>query len=322
MTENDASALEDRDCPLGCPRGDDFVLEGKDRLHGLPGRFRVVRCRSCGLLRTNPRPTASAMSSYYPDDYGPYAGTRIEKELLEPRPKWRRYLSGAVAWLADPNAQRLPPRSPGRLLEIGCASGSYLHRMSKAGWDVDGIEFSEKAAARARAAGYRIRTGPVETAAGPMGPFDLVVGWMVLEHLHDPVLALRRIRDWTAPGGRLVASVPNAGCWELRAFSHAWYALHLPNHLWLPTVSTLSMVLERGGWRLERVFFHRDLRNLLGSLGYVLEDRGWFPGLAARLKAFPEAGGRLSHVLFPLAFLLAAAGQTGRMTIWARRQDD
>jgi SAM-dependent methyltransferase len=155
-----------------------------------------------------------------------------------------------------------------------------------------------------------------------MGPFDLVVAWMVLEHLHDPILALRRIREWTAPAGWLVASVPNAGSWELRAFSDAWYALHLPNHLWFPTVSTLSKVLERAGWTLERVFFHRDLRNLLGSLGYVLEDRGRLPGLAARLKAFPEAGGRLSQVLFPLAFLLAAAGQTGRMTIWARRKDD
>jgi hypothetical protein len=156
VTENEALALEDRDCPLGCVRGDEFVLEGRDRILGLPGRFRVVRCRSCGLLRTNPRPTALTMSAYYPDDYGPYAGTRIEEELPDPRPRWRRYLSGAVAWLTDPNAQRLPPRPPGRLLEIGCASGSYLHRMSKAGWEVEGIEFSESAAARVRAAGYRV----------------------------------------------------------------------------------------------------------------------------------------------------------------------
>lgn len=319
VTENGALALEDRDCPLGCARDDDFVLEGRDRINGLPGRFRVVRCRSCGVLRTNPRPTAAAMPTYYPDDYGPYAGTRIEERPLDRRPTWRRYLSRAVGWLTNANAERLPPLPPGRLLEIGCASGSYLDRMSKAGWDVEGIEFSELPAARARAAGYRVRTGPVETAVAPAEPFDLVVAWMVLEHLHEPVLSLKKIRDWTSPGGWLVASVPNAGCWEFRAFSEDWYALHLPNHLWHPTVPTLSAILERGGWKLERVFFHRDLRNPLGSLGYVLEDRGWLPGLATRLKAFPEAGGRLSQVLFPLAFLLAAIGQTGRMTVWARR---
>lgn len=321
MTQSDASALEDRDCLLGCPRNDDFVLEGRDRLRGLPGRFRVVRCRSCGLLRTNPRPPASAMSTFYPDDYGPYVGTRIGEKVPDTRPGWRRSLSSAVTSLMDPGGLRLPSKRPGRLLEIGCASGSYLDRMAKAGWDVEGIEFSEEAAASARAAGYRVRSGPVETITEPTGAFDLVAAWMVLEHLHDPVVALRRLRDWTAPEGWLVASVPNAGCWELRAFSDAWYSLHLPNHLWHPTVATLSRVLECGGWKLERVFFHRDLRDLLGSLGYALEDRGWLPRLASRLKAFPEAGGRLSQVLFPLAFLLAAAGQTGRMTVWARRAD-
>jgi SAM-dependent methyltransferase len=322
VTENVPPSVEDRDCPLGCARGDELVLEGRDRILGLPGVFKVVRCRACGLLRTNPRPTAAAMSAYYPGDYGPYASTRIGEKPPDARPAWRRRLSGALARLTDPGGQHLPPVAPGRLLEIGCASGAYLHRMAQAGWDVEGIEFSEEAAAQARAAGHLVRSGSVETAAGPATPFDLVVGWMVLEHLDDPVLALRKLRDWTAPGGRLVASVPNAGCWELRAFSDAWYSLHLPNHLWHPTVPTLSKVLERGGWKLERVFFHRDLRDLLGSLGHALEDRGRFPKLAARLKSFPEAGGRLAQLLFPAAFLLAAVGQTGRMTIWARRDDD
>lgn len=321
MTGNDASAPEDRECPLGCPRDDEFVLEGRDRIHGLPGRFRVVRCRTCGVLRTNPRPSASAMSPYYPEDYGPYAGTRIGEDLPDGRPAWRRTLSRALARLTDPGGQDLPPVSPGRLLEIGCASGSYLDRMSRKGWKVEGIEFAESAASRAREAGHRVQTGPVESVPAPMGPFDLVVGWMVLEHLHDPVLALKRIREWTVPGGWLVASVPNAGCWELRAFSDAWYALHLPNHLWHPTVPTLSRVLDRGGWTLERVFFHRDLRDLLGSAGYALEDLGRLPRLAAWLKAFPEAGGRGSQLLFPAARLLAAAGQTGRMTVWARKKD-
>lgn len=262
------------------------------------------------------------MFSYYPDEYGPYVGTRICEELPRRRPNWWRHLSVAAARLTDPDPPRLPVRPPGRLLEIGCASGSYLHRMSKGGWNVEGIEISENAAARARANGYPVRSGPVESVAEPMGHFDLVVAWMVLEHLHDPVLALKRIHSWTVPGGWLVASVPNAGSWELRVFSDAWYSLHLPNHLWHPTVPTLSKVLERGGWKLERIFFHRDLRNVLGSLGYVLEDRRWLPGVAARLKAFPETGGLLSYLLFPIAFLCAAAGQTGRMTVWARRKDD
>jgi 2-polyprenyl-3-methyl-5-hydroxy-6-metoxy-1,4-benzoquinol methylase len=315
------TALESWDCPVGCGATDGFVLSGHDRLHGMPGDFRVVKCSRCGLMRTDPRPTAEAMSRYYPDDYGPYLSTRIVDEGEDRRPQWRRRASRLTQIVTNTNADRIPPMPVGRLLEIGCASGSYLHKMAKAGWSVEGMELSRLAAERAQLFGHRVHVGSVESAPEPPRRFDLIVGWMVLEHLRDPVHALRRLHDWTNPGGWLVASVPNAGCWEFEIFKSAWFALQVPNHLWHPTRETLKMVLERGGWKLQRAFFHRDLRNILGSLGYILEDRGWFPGVAAWLKGFPERGGRLSQVLFPASWLLALIGQTGRMTIWARRAE-
>src|SRR5439155_8384599 len=47
------------------------LFAARDRLHGLPGQFWIVRCARCALLRTSPRPTGSALSAYYPDDYAP-----------------------------------------------------------------------------------------------------------------------------------------------------------------------------------------------------------------------------------------------------------
>ena len=76
---------------------------------------------------------------------------------------------------------------------------------------MEGIEFSPKAAAVARALGYPVHAGSLETAPAPVEPFDLIVGWMVLEHLHDPVLALKKLNAWMKPGGWLVLSIPNAG---------------------------------------------------------------------------------------------------------------
>lgn len=43
-------------CPLGCPPTDETILVGRDRLYNLPGEFTVVKCRTCGLKRTNPMP--------------------------------------------------------------------------------------------------------------------------------------------------------------------------------------------------------------------------------------------------------------------------
>src|SRR4051812_38486661 len=82
--------LEDCPCPNGCVRSDSFILEGEDRLHGLPGRFLVVRCGGCELMRTNPRPTAATISAYYPSDYGPYASNLAEPTPAAEVPIWRR----------------------------------------------------------------------------------------------------------------------------------------------------------------------------------------------------------------------------------------
>jgi hypothetical protein len=73
------SNLETKPCPLGCSVSDETVLTGRDLLHDLPGEYTVVKCNSCGLMRTNPRPTPEAIGTYYPDDYGPYLGTQIRQ---------------------------------------------------------------------------------------------------------------------------------------------------------------------------------------------------------------------------------------------------
>jgi len=310
--------LEDVPCPVGCAAGDDVVLFGHDRLQGLPGRFRVVRCRGCALMRTNPRPARSSMGAYYLPEYGPYLGTRVTAQTDAPRSLWRR----AARRLFPFNAERLPSVAPGRMLEVGCASGAFLHRMAARGWDVEGIEFSPEAAAAARPLGHPVHAGPLETAPSPAAPYDLVVAWMTLEHLHDPVLGLRKLRGWTRKGGWLVASVPNAGALEFRVFKDAWYALHLPNHLYHFTPKTVDRVLGRAGWRVERIFHQRLLGNLVASIGYRMQDRGCPPRLTRPLVDFPEKA-RLGHlVLLPVAGVLGGLGQTGRMTIWARPIDD
>jgi SAM-dependent methyltransferase len=320
MTSVESVDLETADCPLGCPREDARILTGRDRLHGLPGEFTVVRCRTCGLIRTDPRPTAPTIGFYYPDDYGPYRDTRVGPEAPAParRPLWRRAASLLLKGIVRTNSERLPPVAPGRVLEIGCASGSFLHRMAREGWIAEGIEFSPGPSDAARRMGFRVHTGRIEEATEPEDPYDLVVGWMVLEHLHDPVRALRKIRGWTREAGWLVLSVPNAAAYEFPLFRSAWYALDLPRHLTHFDPVTLRRVLQKGGWRLERVFFQRDLGNVLASCGYVLRERGVLLSIADWLVAYPERPGRLALLFYPLAFLLSLFGQTGRMTVWAR----
>ena len=145
---------------------------------------------------------------------------------------------------------------------------------------------------------------------------------MVLEHLHDPVLALRKLHRWVEPRGWLVLSVPNAGSLEFRIFKDRWYALQLPNHLYHYTPQTVRKMLEAGGWKTIRIFHQRVLSNLLGSIGFWLRDRKAAPHLAHRLVSLPGGSGRVNYIFYPMALFLSLFGQTGRMTIWARRIDD
>ncbi len=310
--------LEDKPCPLGCAGDDHFLFTGRDRLHNLPGEFTIVKCRSCGLMRTNPRPAPESMGYYYPDDYGPYQGTRVDfpqqdsKIILKAKEFAKR--------IFEFNTFRMPNLSVGRMLEVGCASGAFMHRMAGLGWDVEGLEFSVKAAERARSLGYSVCTSTIEDAPAPKVAFDLIVGWMVLEHLHHPILALQKLSRWSKKDGWLVISIPNSGSLEFSIFKEKWYALHLPNHLYHFTPHTLEKVLDEGGWRLEKVHHQRIMSNFSGSLGYLIEKQPWVSRLSQFLIDFPEKAGVMHCILFPLAYLLSTLGQTGRMTVWARRK--
>src|SRR3546814_15640485 len=111
---------------------------------------------------------------------------------------------------------------------------------------------------------------------------------MVLEHLHEPLAALKKLRRWVRQDGWLVLSVPDAGGLEFKLIRDRWYALHLPAHLHHYSRETLTNMLAKGGWSVDNVMWHRSARNTLMSLSYLLSDFGlpgaayFFPDVAAR----------------------------------------
>lgn len=315
LTQNSLPAgvvLETKPCPNGCAPMDECVLEGRDRIHGIAGLFRVVRCSTCGLMRTDPRPTGETIGAYYPDDYAPYQSTA-------PAPRkasWSRQAKARLARWLGRDVRRLPPVAPGRLLEIGCASGAYLRELRDKGWAVEGIEFSANAAATARAAGLTVQTGSVESASPPEQSPDVIAAWMVLEHLHDPVHALLRLREWIKPDGWLVGVVPDASAFDRRLFGTHWYALHLPNHLYHYDPRSLEALFHRAGWQLVQLRWQPNEQNLLRTLEYWLQDAPR-PAALRALRWLQHARGA-KRLRRGLGWLLGLARQSGRMEFWAR----
>jgi 2-polyprenyl-3-methyl-5-hydroxy-6-metoxy-1,4-benzoquinol methylase len=309
------AALEDLPCPMGCSCGDDTILTDRDRTYNQPGQFTVVRCRQCRLMRTNPRPTAEGILHYYPNEYAAYRDVPSSAELPVPSAAlWKRAIRRL---LKVPDSRVLPPLPPGSLLEIGCASGQFLRMMAARGWQVQGWELSERAASLARSQGFDVHIGNLESAEEPAASYDLIVGWHVFEHLHQPAAVLRKLRQWSRPGGWLALSMPDASSWEFSFFRERWYGLQLPNHLFHYTPCTLNQLLARSGWRADRYFWHANAGNLLQSLRYCSADRGW--NRIADLLSDVAQGRRFHYPNRLLAKLLGWMRASGRMTVWAQR---
>jgi len=108
------------------------------------------------------------------------------------------------------DAERLLGRK-GTLLELGCGRGELLEAAAKEGWSVQGIEMTAGFAADAMSRGISIEASSIETSTllEKNGAFDVIYLSAILEHLYDPVLCLKRIRNALAPGGLVFIAVPN-----------------------------------------------------------------------------------------------------------------
>jgi len=308
MSSDLPAGFEKVRCPLGCQIGDERILVASDRILGNPGRFKIVRCLQCGLMRTTPRPSKEIITGFYHDNYGPYKKSASTVRVGG----WRKAIG---QWLQQ-DPRRTPPISPGRLLEIGCANGAWLEEMSRRGWTCDGIELSSTAAMDARSRGLHVQEGLIEDVTPRHRHYDAIAAWMVLEHLHDPVSSLSRLATWTQPGDWLILSVPDAK-WETRLYGSRGYALHLPHHMFHFTPATLAKVLRASGWSLRHIHWQRNAANLLLSISNFFADAR-HQRTAAYIRGIAD-GNRLRACRALLAGILGATRFSGRITVWARR---
>jgi 2-polyprenyl-3-methyl-5-hydroxy-6-metoxy-1,4-benzoquinol methylase len=285
-----------------------------DRRHWLPGIFDVVRCANCGLVRTDPAPTERTLSSYYPPSYCCFAA--------EPSPAGGWY--GALRWIVrlpfrlrygSPDALPPPPAPGAKVLDIGCGTGVLLKRLASLGWEPWGLEpDADTAATAARLLALdesRIVPSRVEEARLPANTFDLITMSHVLEHLPDPLQALERARQWLRPGASIRIWVPNVASLESRLFGRRWFCLDVPRHLQHFEPNTLSLLLRRAGFTVERIRPQYQGAGLSGSLQHVADD------LLGRRRDFQLARG-LYFAVLPLASVSGSLGADGCIDVTVR----
>jgi SAM-dependent methyltransferase len=253
--------------------------------------FQFVRCSDCGVVRLNPRPDVSELSTIYPPDYYAYGllaeegdngsglGARLKRWM------YQRRLLALLGRLGKPGTLRI--------LDVGCADGRLLdwYKASAAGerLETHGIELNEDAAATARRRGHRVVTGrfEVDTELEP-GTFDLVLAYHVIEHVDDPKAFARRAAELLAPGGLCVFATPNWDSADARRFRGFWGGNHFPRHWTLYDEPTMTRLAESVGLTLERVEYQPNPIFWVWTCHAWLTNR--FPTTAWPDSMFPPVG--------------------------------
>lgn len=253
---------EDSSCPLcGGP-------EHEIRYAFPEKKILVVQCSDCGIVFTLSSVAAIHVrediyhEAYFEGCDRPGGRPSFEERESVFRLKWDQELF--------PKIERQLPEK-GRLLDVGCAIGILADAASRRGWQAQGLEISPYAAEIARTRyGIPVTCSSLEAAEYPAGIFDAITLIHILEHVSDPVKAMRRILNWLRPGGLVAVEVPNIESRQSRGLGPLWPMLQPEEHLLHYSPRTLRAVLEKAG-------FEFVLEDKAGGTGFldVMYSRGF-----------------------------------------------
>lgn len=240
-----------------------------------PGKWDYWRCKHCGALYLDPRPTpvsiGKAYACYYTHADGARAGLveRLKTLLrhtcylawygipLRPRIPWPAFLYPLLTPLrrriAAPSfiLQALNHLPRGRLMDVGCGNGDNLRAARQLGWAVQGIEIDPRAVAIARAQRLDVIEGDYRRLNEWAEAFDCIICSHVIEHVHAPLELLRAIYAALKPGATALVSLPNADSAVLEIVGENWRGLEAPRHLAIPTAQHLRVLAEHMGFTIE-----------------------------------------------------------------------
>jgi 2-polyprenyl-3-methyl-5-hydroxy-6-metoxy-1,4-benzoquinol methylase len=212
---------------------------------------RIVRCRKCRLLYSNPRQDCI---DYYRKD-SPYHDIYL------------KYLKGKYKLFEHKFYNISKFIKKGRLLDIGCGPAIFLDIADKHGWNVEGIELNSDSVNWAKEKfDFVIYENSFENQDLCGKKYDLISLFNVFEHLNNPNSILKKINFLLNPGGYLAIELPNIESIQVKIFGDS-YLHFIYAHHWYFSKKNITQLL--GKWNFIPVYFGYSPR--FYQLNYILE---------------------------------------------------
>jgi len=135
-----------------------------------------------------------------------------------------------------------------RVLDVGCGNGALVTAAMGKGSMAVGLDASREVVVAAK--GITAKDAFVQASATHL-PFkdhalDRLLTQHLIEHLHDPGMAVKEWHRVIRPGGRLIVLTPNARYPDPRIFDD-------PTHVRIFDSTSLGEILTAGGFRVTSV---------------------------------------------------------------------
>lgn len=149
--------------------------------------------------------------------------------------------------------------SPGKILDFGCGPGWLLSSLNN-NWDKHGVEISKFASKNASKYG-KIFNGKIEDYSEKN--FNIVVMNHVIEHIKDPINALKKVKSILVDKGTLIIGTPDFDSGAARRYGYNFRLLHDPTHVSLFSCDSMHRCL-------------RDLGFVINKVEYPFFETQWF----------------------------------------------
>ncbi len=204
--------------------------------------FKIVKCSGCGLVYLQNVPEESEI-------YEDYYEIKFSKDDYSIDSKY-----DFLAEIYAINQQRLcflkKFKKEGKLLDVGCGSGLFMKTASVQGYDLYGIDVSNKALSFARDEfKLDVQQISLDDLIKDNRKFDIITLWHVLEHFMNPVDELKKVRTLLNENGVCFIEVPNYNSIKFKLSRNKWKGGNHPlYHRTFFTSKTLRETIQESGF--------------------------------------------------------------------------
>jgi len=214
-------------------------------------QWEIGQCTVCAFARIDPLPRRETRSEHYTKEETIKRNRKKRTPSQKFFGKMKRFFNKTVnrnkgEIFYKKLSQYLFPGA--RVLDVGCGDGTSL-RLAIKKFICVGIDISEYQAALVKEQGYaKAIAGDFLTTDFKGERYDGITLVSLLEHLDDPMQAMKKCFDILNSGGVLLIKAVNYGCLNRRIGREVWTGFRPPDHVVYFTRSNLKRLLKRIGF--------------------------------------------------------------------------